>query len=265
MLRACSMCELRCGADRARGERAPCGLGAETYSFKRHVSYAEELELLPSYMVYFAGCNFRCSFCVQAPTCFDPRAGEPVDPATLGAECVSVLDRGARTINLLGGEPSLHAHTILEMAAAVWPRRLPLLLNSNFYMSPAVLELFEGVIEVSLADLKFGNDGCALRIAKIPGYFGVVTRNLLHAAPWSRMMIRYLAMPGHNECCLRPVARWVATHLPGCRFNLMNGYVPAWQAGRFDRGELSRLATRDETARAEEIVAEFGLKNGDGA
>ncbi|MFZ4575572.1 MAG: radical SAM protein [Phycisphaerales bacterium] len=259
MLSRCEMCGLRCGADRTAGARAPCGLGAESRTFRKYVSFAEEVELLPSYMVYLAGCNFRCSFCVQAPDCFNTRGGEPVDPAALAEECRGVVAKGARTINLLGGEPSLHAHTILEVAAAAWPERLPLVLNSNFYMSEEVLGLFDGVIDIALADLKFGNDDCALKVAKVPGYFGLVTANLLRVARTSTLMVRYLLMPGHNHCCLHPIASWIATNLPGCRFNLMRGYVPAWQTASFDRGDLSRVATAAETHEAEAIVAAHGL------
>lgn len=254
MLSNCAMCSLACGADRASGQHTPCGLSAESRIFRRYTSFAEELDLIPSSMLYFAGCNFRCAFCVQAPSCFNPRAGEVVSPESLAAECVEAVRRGAKTINLLGGEPSLHAHTILEVAAAAWPTKLPLVLNSNFSMSPAVLQLFDGVIDIYLADLKFGNDRCAATIAKAPDYFAHTTRNLLLASTQGRVIIRYLVMPGHNDCCLRPIARWISDFLPDSDFTLMSGYVPAWQTARFDRGPLSRVATAQELADAEQIV-----------
>src|SRR5690606_38110751 len=140
-----------------------CGLGARWHTFKRHLSLAEELELLPSYMVYLGGCNFRCSFCVQAPRCFVARGGEPVDAPELAEELRSVVAQGARTINLLGGEPSLHLHTILRIAERA--PGLPLVLNSNMYMTPRVLELLDGVVRLDLADLKFGDDACARELA----------------------------------------------------------------------------------------------------
>lgn len=254
-LACCTMCERRCRADRTAGERAPCGLGERSYSFKRHTSFAEEAELLPSYMVYFAGCNFRCAFCVQAPTCFDPRGGSLVDSAALSEECERMVRRGVRTINLLGGEPSLHLHTILEMTAAA-PRPLPLVLNSNFYMTPEVFELLEGVVELYLADFKFGCDSCARRIAGIERYREVVERNLLIAAEQgrhsgSRLMVRHLLMPGHIDCCYRPVAEWMARHLPETPFHVMNSYVPAWRANRM--GDLGRCLSDAERSDAERV------------
>lgn len=255
MLKACELCERRCGVDRAAGERAPCGLGEQTWSFKRHVSFAEEAELLPSYMVYFAGCNFRCAFCVQAPACFDPARGERVEGRALARECERVVEHGARTINLLGGEPTLHLHTILEMALEAAERevRLPLVLNSNFYMTPEVLDLLEGFVDVYLADFKFGPGECARRIAGVERYWDVVTRNLLaaweHAARHgASVLVRHLLMPGHVECCHAPVAEWMAAKLPGARLHVMDSYVPAWRACGSD--ELGRLLTDEERSRA---------------
>ncbi|MHC5002020.1 MAG: radical SAM protein [Planctomycetota bacterium] len=257
-LSRCTLCELRCGADRLRGEPAPCGLGAETWSFKRHLSFAEELELLPSYMVYLDGCNMRCRFCVQGPTCFSPTAGEPVDPATLARELNDAAQAGARSINLLGGEPGLHVHTILAVAAAA-PGPLPLVLNSNMYMTPLVLELLDGVVGTYLADFKFGNDECARELAGIDRYVEVVTRNLRIADRQGDLIVRHLLMPGHLDCCLEPVAEWVARHLPDARFSLMEGYVPAWRTvGRGDA--LGRTVSAAELARARGVVARLGLR-----
>jgi putative pyruvate formate lyase activating enzyme len=256
-LSACTLCEHRCGANRAINRHTPCGLGTVSSSFTRHVSFSEELELLPSYMVYLSGCNFRCRFCVQGPTCFAPAAGQPVDARALAAEFTSVVARGAKTINLLGGEPSIHLPAILQIAAEL-EHPLPLVLNSNMYMTEQTLQLLEGVIAIYLADFKFGNDDCALRIADAPRYFEIVSRNLLLAAGQSRVIIRHLLMPGHLECCLKPVARWVAANLPETPFTLMTSYLPAWRSGR-DRHGLDRCTTEEEASEARRIVASLGL------
>lgn len=256
---ACNLCERRCGINRLAGEAAPCGLADDTWSFKRHVSYAEEPELLPSYMVYFSACNYRCRFCVQGPACFSPRRGAPVDATETAADLARAVERGARTINLLGGEPSLHLHTILDIAAAS-ARPLPLVLNTNMYMTPEVIEQLDGVVTGYIADFKFGNDECAQRLAEVAPYVGVVQRNLRLAAKRADVFVRHLLMPGHLDCCFRPVAEWVAANLPAVRFTLMTGYVPA---GRADGcAELGRCLTVAERHAAERIVADLGLASG---
>ncbi len=257
MLPACTMCEIRCRADRIAGERAPCGLGVDTRCFKRHISFAEETELLPSYMVYLGGCNFRCRFCVQAPRCFDPHGGVPVIPGESSRDFARIVERGARTINLLGGEPSLHLHTLLEIAAAA-EVPLPLVLNSNMYMTPEVLALLDGVVTAYIADFKFGNDDCAQNLASVHRYVEVVTRNLLLVHGRADLFVRHLVMPGHGVCCLEPVARWLAAQLPGAKVSLMTGYVPAWRACG-GGGPMNRCLQPEEIEHARSLATRHGF------
>ncbi len=259
-LRACDLCERRCGVNRAAGEAGPCGPLTESRTFKRHLSYAEEPELCPSYMVYFAGCNFRCRFCVQAPECFDPLMGATARPDELAADAARAVRGGARIINLLGGEPTIHLHTLLEMSLAAmdrgtWP--LPLAINTNMYMTPQVIDWLDGVASLYIADFKFGSDACAARIAGVSPYVDILKRNLTLAAAGTPLIVRHLLMPGHVACCFEPVARWIAAELPTAKFSLMTGYVPAWRAE--GDAELGRMLRGEELEEAEAIIDELRL------
>ena len=265
----CTFCERRCGANRLAGQVGPCGLGPDTYCLKRYLSLANDLDIVPALRVYLAGCNLRCRFC-SGPEAFEPLAGERIRPEPFAAQLESAVQRGVRTIQLIGGEPSLHPHTILAIAAAAH-RPLPLLLDTNLYMTPLVLELLDGVIRTYSANLKFGNDRCARDLAGAERYVDVVMRNLRtlaarnssskgampgargtiaqHGAPadlgdgHADLRIRYLLLPGHVECCLEPLVERLSAELPGARFDLLTGYMPCWQA---EQVGLGRLNTRDE-------------------
>lgn len=250
------MCELQCDVDRLAGHDGACGLDHRTFCFKRYVSLAEEPELLPAYMVYLGACNFRCRFCIQAPDCFDPAQGEWVQPREFTAQLEGAVREGARSIVLLGGEPSLHIHTILELAAEA-KAPLPLVLKTNMYMSEPMLDLLEGVIVLYLADFKFGNDGCAHRLAGMKRYVDVVSRNLLIADGQANVMVRHLLMPGHVDCCFVPVAQWMADHMPKTKFHVMTGYVPSWRAAC--GGTLNRMLSADEIATARAHLERLGL------
>lgn len=244
MLRACQLCEWRCGVDRTRGAAAPCRLGTDTYAFKQYLSLGDEPEARPSLRLYWGGCNFRCRFCNTAPTCFEPSRGRRIEAAAYAAELIAAVHTGARAISVLGGEPTLHVHTLLDLAAAA-PGRLPLAINTNLYMTPDVLELLDGVVAIYLADFKFGNDECARRLAGIGRYVSVVRRNLGLIHGRTPLVVRHLLMPGHLECCFRPIADWLADRLPGVRFQLHAGYVPCYRAG--EAAEMARLNTRAES------------------
>ncbi len=261
-LASCEVCELRCGANRLRGEVGPCGLGADSYTYKRHLSLAEEVELLPAYMVYLSGCNMRCRFCIQAPQCFDPCRGELINPRALSQEITDAVKYGAKTITLIGGEPALHPHTILELAAAS-DRQLPIALKTNLYITPQTLDLLEPVVRIYLVDFKFGRDDCAKRIAGVDRYTHVLTRNLRIVAERGDLFIRHLLMPGHLDCCFKPVAEWVAANLPEAVFELMPGYLPAWRA--VADPQMGRTCNIDELEEATSWVCSLGLHTRHGA
>jgi hypothetical protein len=109
------------------------------------------------------------------------------------------------------------------------------------------------VVACYLADLKFGNDACAARYARVPHYFKAVTRNLQQAARSAQVIVRHVLLPGHFECCFRPVVDWVADHTPALPFVLYPGYVPCGPAARDQ--QIGRLNNRVEVAAAREYLA----------
>lgn len=246
LLAACELCELRCGVNRRAGRRARCGLGAASHLYKSYVSLNEEPGLSPALRVFLGGCNFRCRWCDEAPQAFDDTGGV-VRARTWAAELHAAVAAGVRCISVLGGEPTLHVHTLLALAVAA-ERPLPIALNTNLYMTPAVLDLLDGVVGHWLADFKFGNDACARRFAGVPDYLRVVTRNLRRLGAEPGLIVRHVLLPGHFDCCFRPVVEWLGTELPGTRFQLYPGYVPCGPAAR--DAQIGRLNTRAEVAAA---------------
>jgi putative pyruvate formate lyase activating enzyme len=256
MLTECNICEWRCGVDRTRGEPAPCRLGAETHVFNQYLSLTEESEVRPAIRVYLGGCNFRCQFCDTAPECFEPKLGRRIEAAVYAAELTMNMGSDVKYISVLGGEPTLHVHTLLDMVAAS-PAMPPLAINTNLYMTPEVLELLDGVVAIYLADFKFGNDDCARRLAGVPTYVEVIRRNLIRIAERTPLIVRHLLMPGHMDCCFRPVADWLARTLPGARFQLYTGFVPCYLT-RNDPS-MARLNARNDIRQAVEHLRTLNL------
>ena len=74
----------------------------------------------------------------------------------------------------------------------------------------------------------------------------------------SELIVRHLLMPGHVECCWRPVAEWLAENLPGVKVNLRAGFWPAWHAARHE--ELRRHLPQPENDFAFGLAQEFGIE-----
>ena len=81
--------------------------------------------------------------------------------------------------------------------------------------------------------------------------------NLLWAARNTRLIVRHLLMPGHLDCCWRPVAAWIAANLPEVEVSLRTGFWPGWFSGRHP--ELRASGRLDDALEAQRIGIEAGL------
>jgi putative pyruvate formate lyase activating enzyme len=224
--------------------------------YRHRVEYGEELELVPSQLLYLSGCDLRCAFCIGEQNAFDPRRGRPLTAALLDEAVQWGQCQGARNIQWAGGEPTIHLPAILA-AMDECPELPPLVWKSNFHGTPESFQLLQGLVDVYVADFKFGNDACAKRIARVDGYWGTVTRNLAIAATQGDLIVRHLLLPGHFECCYRPIVAWLGRNMRVVKFSVREGYLPRWRARRY--AELGEPLKRGVGRAARELAAEQGL------
>jgi len=267
MLSHCNFCEWNCGVDRAEGRKfGTCKLGSETRvsTFFHHPG--EELIYpgrLGSGTIFFTSCNMRCAFCQNGDISTDKDNGMAVDARTLAAMAWMLRQEGCHNINWVGGDPTIHLHSIVEAIRILgtelatpeqfeierarrvkadpfsYPHldpnactfaghfNVPMLWNSNCFMTEECMKILRLLIDVWLPDFKFGHGDCAKRLARTPWYWDVVTRNLQMIHDWGEpYTIRHLVMPNHVECCTRPVLEWIAEHLPGAPVNIMDQFHP---------------------------------------
>jgi len=256
LLAECRFCAHDCGVNRLMGETGPCHAGAKAHFFSAQTEVSDEIELIPTFAVALSGCDMRCDFCITGASSWNPRAGLSFSPKEMAAKARAALRNGARTIMVLGGEPTIHLPAALEFVSHL-PDTAKLIWKTNAHGSAQSRELLDGMFDVWLADFKFGNDTCALRLAKTLDYVGIVQENLLWAHSHSELIVRHLLMPGHVECCWRPVAEWLAENLPGVKVNLRTGFWPAWHATR--HRELCDTLTVPYGQQAVELAQQFRL------
>ena len=215
--------------------------------FDFSVDWTGETGIAPCAIVSLSGCNLSCAFCIVARESQNALLGEPLEASAVAA-CIDQQTPQIRSFSVLGGEPTIHLPSVLEIVSQV-SVGIPFVWKTNACASEAALPLIADVADVVLADFKFGNDTCARRLAAFPHYVASVQMNLQfwrdHGTP---LIVRHLLMPGHLDCCLRPIVEWMAGQLPDATLSLMPGYRPTHRAASMPG--LDRRVRSDETKRA---------------
>ncbi len=230
----------------------------------------------------------------------DKDNGLDVTPELLAKMMWELRAEGCHNVNLVGGEPTVHLHTIVEAISLLgkvrptprdlqymwlmkpdylrWRRlpeerytidgqfNVPILWNSNMFMSGETLEVLREVVDIWLPDFKFGNNKCAIRLSRTPWYWETVTENHRRIYEWGEdIVVRHLVMPNHVECCTKPVLRWIAENMPGTLVNVMDQYHPDCFADprspEFDPrlSDIARYPTREEIEEAYRFAEELGI------
>jgi putative pyruvate formate lyase activating enzyme len=128
------------------------------------------------------------------------------------------------------------------------------------YITPESMKMLEGAIDVFLGDFRYGNDEHAAIYSSAENYWAITTRAFLDANRIAEVIVRQLVLPGHVECCTKPIVEWCAKNLgKDVRFNLMFQYFPEYRAKMYP--EINRMLTDAEIKRALDIVKEAELTN----
>ena len=255
LLKCCRFCAHACGTNRCLG-RGLCQAGSRPRFFSAQVEAGDELEFIPAFAVALSGCDLRCDFCITGKESWDASAGSSFEPAEVACRATDALRNGARTVMLLGGEPTIHLPAVLEFVSEL-PEEATLVLKTNGYCSDQAREWLDGLFDYWLVDFKFGNNDCAARLARIPDYLEVLEQNLRWAHRQALLVIRHLLLPGHLHCCWEPIARWIASELPEVKVSLRTSFWPTWNWAR--RKGLPRTVTASEKQEAQALGAELGL------
>jgi putative pyruvate formate lyase activating enzyme len=250
----CIFCERRCQVDR-REKAGNCGV-MESKVASEFLHIGEEYMLIPSYTIFFSGCPFHCVFCQNWDVSQNPRSGIHIEPKKL-AEIIEYRHQsGAKNVNWVGGDPIPNLPYILRVLKHC-NINIPQIWNSNMYCSIETMKLLDGVIDLYLTDFKYGKDGCARRLSIVDNYTEVVERNHKIAYNQAEMIIRHLVLPGHIECCTKPILKWIKENVPNVVVNVMPQYRPEYQAYKYD--DIARHLSAEEFNEAIKYARNLGL------
>ena len=272
-LEDCDLCPRYCHSNRRETRKgAVCRTGerAVVNSFGAH--HGEEYPLRGwngSGTVFFSWCSLRCVFCQNWQISQKGR-GREVEPEELAAMMIQLQTQGCHNINLV--TPS---HVVAQIIAAVATAAeqglsLPLVYNSGGYDSPEALALLDGIIDIYMPDMKYGNSSIAREYSRVPDYVEVnfaAVREMhrqvgdLQLDPQGiarrGLLVRHLVLPGNVAGSGRVLA-FLAEEISQVTYlNLMDQYYPCYRADEYP--PLDRPLRPAEFAAARALAAKFGL------
>jgi putative pyruvate formate lyase activating enzyme len=278
-LESCDLCARRCRVDRTASVRgAVCRTGERARVHAAFAHFGEEAPLTGwagSGTIFFSWCNLRCVYCQNWELSWRGE-GREVGPEDLAAMMLSLQGAGCHNVNLVS--PS---HVVAQILAAlpVAARaglRLPLVYNTGGHDSLEALALLDGVVDVYLPDMKYGDPEPARRCSHVRDY---VTVNRAAVREMHRqvgnlvvdpdgiarrgLLVRHLVLPNGlsgTEEVLAFLAREIS---PATYVNLMDQYRPCFRAAEHDL--LSRRPTAAELRDARDAARRLALRRLDRA
>ncbi|NIR31118.1 MAG: radical SAM protein [Gammaproteobacteria bacterium] len=272
-LEDCDLCARYCHVNRRETiQGAVCRTGERAVVHSHGPHHGEEDPLRGwngSGTIFFSWCNLRCVYC-QNWEISHKGMGREVDPDALAGMMLELQSQRCHNINLVS--PS---HVVAQILAAVrlaaaQGLRLPLVYNTGGYDSPEALALLDGVIDIYMPDMKYGDSAIARRYSKVRNYVEVnqaavkemhrqVGDLVLDAHGIARrgLLVRHLVLPGGlsgTEKVLAFIARELSQNT---YLNLMGQYYPCYRAD--ENPPLHRPITSEEYREARALAQRYGL------
>jgi putative pyruvate formate lyase activating enzyme len=272
-LRDCDLCARYCHVNRFETIKgAVCRTGEEAIVNSYGAHHGEEDPLRGwrgSGTIFFSWCNLRCEFC-QNWEISQKGAGRASSPEAIAGMMLELQDQGCHNINFV--TPS---HVVAQILAAVEIAArngldLPLVYNTGGYDSPEALALLDGVIDIYMPDMKYGDNAIARRYSHVRNYWEVnqaavlemhrqVGDLVLDEGGIARrgLLIRHLVLPGdlaNSEKVFAFIAEKVSRN---SYLNVMAQYHPAYRA--HESPQLDRLLGQEEYGEALRSARRHGL------
>jgi len=276
-LENCDVCPLCCGVDRTRGALGICqtGINAQVSSYGPHPGEEHPLSgWRGSGTIFFTRCNLRCVFCQNADIS-QLSTGQEVNPAELAGLMLELQGRDCHNINLVS--PS---HVVPQVLAAVEVAAqqgltLPIVYNTGGYDSLEILALLDGVVDIYMPDMKYGDPKLGLKYSKVRDYPQINQAAVLamqrqvgdlqvdkNGIAYRGLLVRHLVLPNglaNSEVVFKFLAENVSKNV---YLNIMAQYHPAFKAREYPK--LNRRLRSDEYRAAIVLAKQYGLARLDG-
>lgn len=257
------------------GETGICGQTDQIKISSANLHFGEEPPISGfngSGTIFLTGCNLNCVYCQNYPIS-QLQNGREVSPLTLVDSMLRLQELGAHNINFV-----TPTHFNAQIANAIVTARdrglkIPIVYNSSGYDKVETLRMMEGLIEVYMPDMRYGDENAGQCYSSAPDYPEI---NRAAIAEMHRqvgdlqtddndvatrgLLIRHLVLPNNlsrSEEIFKFISEKISTDT---YISLMSQYFPAFRAHEYP--QISRRITKQEYAIAKRLMEKYNLSNG---
>lgn len=272
-LKHCELCPHRCKVNRLNGEKGYCKTleNVVVASFSPH--FGEEPELVGQYgsgTIFFSHCNLECVFCQNYDISYCGE-GEEISIEDLSNIMLYLQRKGCHNINLVSP-----GHIIPQIVEAIFLAsqnglNIPIVYNSNGYDLVETLKLLDGIIDIYMPDIKFGNDDIAFKYLGVKNYYKYAKdaikemyrqvndlKTYNNNIAYKGILIRHLVMP-QNIADTEKIINFIAEELSKDTYvNIMSQYYPTHKAFKYK--EINRRINNNEYITALNAAKKAGLR-----
>ena len=195
--------------------------------------------------------------------------GTIYSPAELADAMIELENSHATNINLVTPTPHLPGIVSAIAIAVEHGLNIPIVMNTNGYNRPKIIDLLNGIIDIYLPDFKYGSNVWAEKFSRMHDYIEICQQSIRKMAnqtgkltldgsgcAYSGTIVRHLILP-HGYSGSLNVFRLIAEIDPSIPTSIMAQYQPRYNA--LDFKEINRPITKQEFITVMEHAKDAGL------
>lgn len=273
-LTSCDLCGNQCMVNRFE-QTGLCNSGVKMKVSSAFPHYGEERPLVGrggSGTIFLCNCTCKCVFC-QNWTISQGGEGKETSEDEIASTMLYLQKIGCHNINWVSP-----THFVPQLVKSLFIAResgltLPIVYNTGGYDSLDTVKLLNGIVDIYMPDIKYGNNENGIRYSNVNSYWDIVKKSVKEMYSQvgdlkindsdiaeSGLLIRHLVLP-NDIADSEEVLQFIAKELSIDSYvNIMDQYRPCYKAGKYT--DISRRITRREYLKVVKKAEKLGLHRG---
>jgi putative pyruvate formate lyase activating enzyme len=270
----CELCPRMCGVNRLEAEEGFCGAPGEMVISSIFPHHGEEPPISGSNgsgTVFFSYCTLKCCFCQNYQISHEFE-GTMFTVKELAAKFLHLQKLGCHNINLVTATHFLPWIIRSLKEAADDGLSIPVVYNCGGYENSSVIAILDGIVDIYLPDMKYGDNLYAGKYSNAPDYveanLKAIKEMFRQTGPlridndgiaYRGLCIRHLVLPENNSASDRIFEFLKSSFDPHDIYvSLMAQYRPLYKAKKFS--EIGKPITVQEYEQVKQMFIDEGFE-----